>query len=1038
MWERGGVLQSIWNRWGDDDSSCSSDPTWDGCEEADSGSETDWTADEEAEEVPQLIPQLVVRGGGRRSKRQRRDGTPANGNVRAPVHGEDQRSVFFEDSGAGIAGPSLNGPAANSVSETLPTDSSPPTGSRATGADDEQRSVPRGRSDAHFHIVDKKIVYLSFDLEHGGADCGIVQLSGELVRMDLVGTRPRSDTAQNIQRLSATFNAYVNPGDGAIWDEEASRVNGLTRSDPRIRQASDIDAVWADFKKWISDNTERDDIIVLVAWNGKSCDLKWLWKLTQAPRSTLSMPTKIQYFIDPYRVIQKYTKGGLHPNVSKIDSLELGVVWHYIMKKNFNAKHDSLEDAKAQTDIILHPEFVRYIDTSFGVQDIEDIFTKTQRKEFEKSMESVRPVHQPWIEVTTDSDITWEPERPDRYEGPAGGATPGPSAWIQQIVRGADTLACIFLALVPWAFFIKVASLSQAYAYTDWVVEKRGTDRDGNPRKKTHFKACKEGDPGCRHRADHRKDRRWTFTPGYVLCWFAIVILQGAHFGSKKRDSRRMWRRTPRGLSIPYVRNAMPLGAYEYMRSYIHFADNSKWIAKGSPGYDTLFKVRYPMTLFMRGISKAWVAGKHVTIDESMITYVGRAVSYVQYMPAKPIKHGLKVYALCCACSAVLLAFQVYVGKEDDETENSAVPICHRLCRQAGITGERGHVLYTDNWYTGMALCKQFFEEYGWTVVGTISATDKKARADGDIPFLILSKGARNALERGWFREAVIQMKTKTGKTYYIQCTTWRDKKQVCFLSSNRVGASEGLTVRRHTKKRKQREVLAAPRAQRDYVRFFAAVDRNDRDSSDYSTTIRTCRYYLRIMCWILDRVVHTMYVVVVACVSAGIGKREWSEYALTHNGRVNIQIDLAIALMHYAIDREWDGEGERPGWMRQKDFLPCDCRKCYFCLKGHTTGIAHKKKTRVKVFSSRTGLSTWTDKCTDVAVNLGRGGAICRMCMRKNKGTLNKDGTKLSCVQRRRLPSTGTSRMGCPQCDETICQDCWKEGYDKHIGMSK
>ena len=86
-------MQSIWNRWGGDDSSCSSDTTWDGCEEADFGSETDWTADEEAEEVPQLIPQLVVRGGGRRSKRQQRDGTAANGNVRAPVHGEEQRSA---------------------------------------------------------------------------------------------------------------------------------------------------------------------------------------------------------------------------------------------------------------------------------------------------------------------------------------------------------------------------------------------------------------------------------------------------------------------------------------------------------------------------------------------------------------------------------------------------------------------------------------------------------------------------------------------------------------------------------------------------------------------------------------------------------------------------------------------------------------------------------------------------------------------------------------------------------------------------------
>ena len=37
---------------------------------------------------------------------------------------------------------------------------------------------------------------------------------------------------------------------------------------------------------------------------------------------------------------------------------------------------------------------------------------------------------------------------------------------------------------------------------------------------------------------------------------------------------------------------------------------------------------------------------KHVNIDKRMISYMDRAVSFVQYMPAKPIKHGIKVYAL--------------------------------------------------------------------------------------------------------------------------------------------------------------------------------------------------------------------------------------------------------------------------------------------------------------------------------------------------------------------------------------------------------
>ena len=73
-------------------------------------------------------------------------------------------------------------------------------------------------------------------------------------------------------------------------------------------------------------------------------------------------------------------------------------------------------------------------------------------------------------------------------------------------------------------------------------------------------------------------------------------------------------------------------------------------------------------------------------------------------------------------------------------------------------------------------------------------------------------------VERGWFREAVIKMKTPSGKTYYIQCTTWRDKKQVSFLHTAVVGNSRGKTVRRHTKGRRGRGrvELAATAVTRD------------------------------------------------------------------------------------------------------------------------------------------------------------------------------------------------------------------------------
>jgi len=121
-------------------------------------------------------------------------------------------------------------------------------------------------------------------------------------------------------------------------------------------------------------------------------------------------------------------------------------------------------------------------------------------------------------------------------------------------------------------------------------------------------------------------------------------------------------------------------------------------------------------------------------------------------MPTKPIKHGIKVFALRCAFSAVILAFTLYVGKEDD-TDGTAVGICNDLCVEAGLTESHGRVLYTDNYYTSVKLAKHMFNESGWTIVGKILPTDKKSRADEDFPFLKLSNSARNGMKHGWFRE---------------------------------------------------------------------------------------------------------------------------------------------------------------------------------------------------------------------------------------------------------------------------------------------
>ena len=74
--------------------------------------------------------------------------------------------------------------------------------------------------------------------------------------------------------------------------------------------------------------------------------------------------------------------------------------------------------------------------------------------------------------------------------------------------------------------------------------------------------------------------------------------------------------------------------------------------------------------------------------------------------------------------------------------------------------------------------------------------------------------------------------------------------------------------------------------AQASYVKYMNGVDRNDRDSSDYSTSFRSNRYYLRLFFWALDRVIHILFHVVCYCTMNNIGKPEWKDYLDKNEGR--------------------------------------------------------------------------------------------------------------------------------------------------------
>ena len=92
-----------------------------------------------------------------------------------------------------------------------------------------------------------------------------------------------------------------------------------------------------------------------------------------------------------------------------------------------------------------------------------------------------------------------------------------------------------------------------------------------------------------------------------------------------------------------------------------------------------------------------------------MLKYKGQAVSFIQFVTAKPIKHGLKVFVAAYASTAIMIAFKIYVGSELIVRDDSVVAVCDRLISAVGLTNARDLVLYTLKNYTSVALAKHMW-----------------------------------------------------------------------------------------------------------------------------------------------------------------------------------------------------------------------------------------------------------------------------------------------------------------------------------------
>lgn len=196
---------------------------------------------------------------------------------------------------------------------------------------------------------------------------------------------------------------------------------------------------------------------------------------------------------------------------------------------------------------------------------------------------------------------------------------------------------------------------------------------------------------------------------------FLIAVKKGNHV-----NVLELWSKDGTGMLI--LRALFSYKRFLFLLRALRF--DSIMTRKDREKTDKLAAIRLIYTLFVSNCKDNYSLGEFVTIDEMLHPFRGRC-GFVQYMPQKPAKYGVKIYALCDSKTYYTWNFELYCGVQRDgpyKTSNKPFDIVKRLVEPIKKTHRN---VTTDNYYTSYPLA-QYLLQNGLTLIGTIKKKTKK------------------------------------------------------------------------------------------------------------------------------------------------------------------------------------------------------------------------------------------------------------------------------------------------------------------------
>ena len=284
-------------------------------------------------------------------------------------------------------------------------------------------------------------------------------------------------------------------------------------------------------------------------------------------------------------------------------------------------------------------------------------------------------------------------------------------------------------------------------------------------------------------------------TPNEIKAFLGIILAMGLVDLPKFTD---YWAKD--GIvMVPWFSSIMTRTRFYEILSNIHLSND-----ENQTNGNKLAKLGNLAQLLNNTFHQRYTPSRNLSVDEQMIGTKCR-ISFIQYMPKKPTKFGIKVWVLCEAETGYCQQFQIYTGKIDGNPEKG---LAKRVVLDLleNYLDKKFHV-YWDNFYS----TKELFDVL----------EKKQTYACGTV-----------RKDRGNFPDTFHQ-KLKRGQMVFLRdknlvAVHWFDKRDVYAMSSIHGTSKEDVIRRGDT------EPVEKPKIIIEYNKYMNGVDKRDQYFSSY------------------------------------------------------------------------------------------------------------------------------------------------------------------------------------------------------------